>query len=213
MSEIIIKNKSIEEYIDFTDFDTGTFADDLSRRTQNSGIPSWVFPLFRDYLKLNYYGMSYTLIPLTVNEDEFSEKYYMHNISKIICRTFLFNKNILQNIDNETKSLTGLSFEKAYNETKVHTGNDTTDNKGMIESSPITSGANVNGSPNYTIDTPSGRNVGNSTVTYNNTITDTLKESNPYYYGEFMRVINKYNLYTIYDNAIRSVIKEFIEVW
>lgn len=213
METKIIKNKSIEEYIDFPNFDTGTFADDLIRRTQNSGIPSWVFPLFRDYLKLNYYGMLYSLIPLTVVDDEYSEKYYMHNISKIICRTFLENKNILNNIDEETKNLTGLTFEKVISGSKVHTGDDTTKNKAMVETSPITSGALDNGEPNYVIDTPSGRNIGDSIITYNNTLTDSLKEYNPYYYEEFTRVLTKYNLYNIYDRAIRSVIKEFIEVY
>lgn len=233
MSNIVISNKSIENYIDYDNFDigtsTGTFADDLTQRTRNSGIPSWVFPLFRDYLKLNYYGMLYTLIPLTVTDDENSEKYYMHNISKIICRTFLRNKIILSNIDEETKTLTGLSFEKVIDtdnkkrgtDGHVITGSDDTTNKAMTETSPITSGNNEDGTPNYTIVTPSGRTLGNSfntsskndTITYNSDVTEKLKETNPYYYDMFIRTIEKYNLYNIYDNAIRSVIKEFIEVF
>lgn len=229
MSNIIIKDKSIEDYIDFPNFDTGTFADDLSRRTQNSGIPSWVYTLFRDYLKLNYYGMYYSLIPLTVEDDEFKEKYYMHNISKIICRTFIRNKQIISQMVENSNKLLGLEYEKIVkdinrksgNDTHTNSGEDVIENKAMVETSPITSGSSIDGEPNYAIDTPSGRNMGKSsteygkitTIDYNSSNSNDANESNPYYFEKFMQIIEKYNIYTIYDTAIRSVIKEFIEVY
>lgn len=213
MSKTIIDNISIEEYIDFPNFDTGTFADDLARRTANSGIPSWVFQIFRDYLKTNYYGMYYTLIPLTVENDDNKSKYYMHNISKIICRTFFINKDIIRNIDEQTKGLINFSYEKLGDNSHTHTGVDTFSNKAMTETSPITSGANIDGSPNYTIDTPAGRSIGDNVSNFNSSYLDKIKESNPYYFTEFLRTIEKHNLYSIYDKAIRSVIKEFYEVF
>lgn len=214
MSKTIVDEIPLEQYIDFTGFDTGiTFADDLFARCAGSNIPQWMFIVFRQYLKLNYYGMYYSLIPLTVENDDNKLKYYMHNISKIICRTFLINKDILNSMDEETKKLKNLSYEKIGDNERRHTGSDTSSKKAMTEISPITSGVRSNGQINYDIETPNGRSLGNDTTEYNSSFIDSFKESNPYYFNEFMRTLEKHNIFNIFDKAIRTVIKEFYEVY
>ena len=83
--------------------------------------------------------------------------------------------------------------------------------RNMNEDAPITSPPlTPTLTPDYDIDTPASRYNADNQKT--NSGSDTTTKTNPYYYGEFLRLLEKYNIKRIIMDSIKYITYEYNSV-
>lgn len=208
---LIVKEYLIDKYIDKSPDISWNLFDDLVDRLEHFNIDTSICTAYVEYLRHFWYGMGYHLIPLA-KQNEYTDIEYFHDISKFILIGFLENINTLNRASEDIKLLKDFTFNKNSKTIYGKNIDKNEDNKNMGEISPITSGANIDGTPNFTIDTPNSRLLNVNTNKEKQSGEDNYSETNPYYYGEFMRILDKYNIFDVFHNSTIKVVQEYIEV-